>query len=208
MVLKRVASGARTCRLTLGLVLLLKLESGDLSIDPMAFRFEEVAPVLIGEDGAEETRLAAILGLGKSLDLQTHTFLANALITTCPRIKETRREALFACQLIPGILKHMVFRSPETYADHDCLYLDEILLQVLFISSYHLPGPVLADYASDIISLVVSVMGKGLPARVQSAAARIAGTAAGYAPPSDSPPMDSLQRGYFHDFVTLFIYKN
>ena len=168
---KKTQLGCLDC---FGSVLLLKLESGDLSIDPMAFRFEEVAPVLIGEDGAEETRLAAILGLGKSLDLQTHTFLANALITTCPRIKETRREALFACQLIPGILKHMVFRSPETYADHDCLYLDEILLQVLFISSYHLPGPVLADYASDIISLVVSVMGKGLPARVQSAAARIA----------------------------------
>ena len=41
-----------------------------------------------------------------------------------------------------------------------------------------------------------------------AAAARIAGTAAGYAPPSDSPPMDSLQRGSSIDLVTIFIDKN
>ena len=41
-----------------------------------------------------------------------------------------------------------------------------------------------------------------------AAAARIAGTAAGYAPPSDSPPMDTLQRGHFHDSIKIFIFKN
>ncbi|QDZ23336.1 hypothetical protein HOP50_10g58740 [Chloropicon primus] len=170
---KKTQLGCLDC---FGSILVLKLENRDLAIDPMAFSFAEVASVLLCDKDKEgSNKLGAVLGLEKSFDLLTHSFLANSLITICPRLKESPKMGnAYASHLIPGILKHMVFRTSAAYADEGCLPLDEILLQVLFISSYHLPGPVVAEFAPDVIGMIISIMSKGLPSKVQVAAARVA----------------------------------
>ena len=167
--IKKTQLGCLDC---FGAVLILKLEY--TGVDDTFFTFDEVMAVLFSQ-GMAENKFSKVLGIKEeTLQLDTHSFLANALISICPKLKQTRRADLYSSLLLPGCLKHMMFRSKPDYEDPKCSSFDEILLQVLFISVYHLPSMLLSEFAPDVLHMVISIMSKDLPSGIQVAAVRTA----------------------------------
>ena len=176
--LKKTQLGCLDC---FGTILLYLLEQEDASEHryEASFSFKDVMSILFSEESSlENNKLVPLLELEQAgITLETHVFVANTLISICPRLKETRKQDVYASLLISGSLKHMALRTPEAYNENKSkkTAFDESLLQVLFISLYHLAGVFVVDYAPDLVRMIIIILSKeSLPTSIQVAAARIA----------------------------------